>query len=632
MLKRRTIEDICQEAINRLRASKTRCVDVETSGLSFLRNHIVGYVLTFGPAPSDTYYLPFRHAPGGNIGGQPGPQTATGWDGTTHPAEDEIIELLDQPGTLMFGHNIQFDLKFMACAGLTGMNARFEDTQINAPLLDEYQPYYSLEYCARTAKVAAKLSKEVVEYLRSKFPEIKTDKEAMGHFWRLSGDDHMAVDYASGDGTSTWQLRDWQMPQLAEQGLLKVHDVESRLIPILARMSLRGIRVDLERFERLEVFVKDEIERLMNAFPSGFNAKSPNDVRAWMEKHGCTDWPLTPKGAPSMRQEWLETHDAGQQIMTVRKLRTLQATFMNPLRERHLWNGRVHTTYNQLRGDEFGTITGRLSCVDPNLQAVPKHDEFIGRLFRDIYVPDYDLWGAADYAQIEPKLLAVYSRARALLAGFRADPPIDAHTSASIAMQGQARWDAMSPKEQKQYRNDYGKRINQTLITGGGAGVLVTKYKMDPLTVKKAMRDYFRALPEIKFLQKTSTRIMETRGHVTSLLGRRARYDGERGYVGVNRLLQCGNADILKDRMVAIDEYIASEGIDDRFNMLNNCHDAFDFQFYDDPEGRKHWAECLRIMTDIGPGTGNFEMIDVPITVDAGEGPTWAIATYGEAK
>lgn len=221
----------------------------------------------------------------------------------------------------------------------------------------------------------------------------------------------------------------------------------------------------------------------------------------------------------------------------------------------------------------------------------------------------------------EPRLLAFYSRSRALIEGYTANPPVDAHTAVSAAMN--KNWPNMTKEERKQYRDVIGKRINQTLITGGGKGVLVKKYGMDPNEVNEAWNNYFRAMPEIKTLQKKAASVFRQRGYILSLLGRRARLrDPDKDYTAVNRLLQCGNADILKAKMVEIDAYLASENRP--IDVLNNVHDSLDYQF--DEAYRKVYAECLRIMTDFSSG---LIEIDIPMAVDAGEGRNWAEATWG---
>lgn len=614
-----------QEALSRLKSAKEVVVDVETTGLDWRRNAIVGYVLAFSGDPRDSLYVPFRHQGTTNVGGRAGLVEPHGWDGKVYSEEAALIAALDQQTKTLIFHNGAFDLRFLWRVGMTKLQAKFQDTIINAPLLNEHAPKFSLEFCCEQAGVAAKKSARISEYLCSQFPEATAaPKSAMGHFWRLAGDDPVANEYATGDGTSTWQLRDWQMPRLAEQGLLRVHDIESRLIPVLARMTCFGIKIDVERLEFLRGHVGERIGQLLDQFPADFNVRSPNAVQKWCTDHGRTDWPLTPKGKPSFPEAWLKLHEPGQAIVRVRKLETLKSSFLDPMAETHLWNGRVHTEFNQLRGDEYGTVTGRLSSSNPNLQQITKHDRETGLLHRSIFVPDIGkVWASVDFSQIEPRLLAYYSRAKVLLEGYNADPPVDAHTSVSAAMN--PNWSTMTKDERKHYRDAVGKRINQTLITGGGKKVLVEKYGVDPKDADAQFAAYFRAIPELRPLQKRAAKRMRERGYVLSLLDRRARLaDPRKDYTAVNRLLQVGNADVIKTKLVEIDDYLASEGRP--LEVLNNIHDDIAFQFVE--EARPVYDQCRAIMTNFGPG--QLIELDVPITADAGEGPNWAVATYGD--
>ena len=630
-----------------------RVVDVETSGLDWKRQAIVGYAIAFGPKPTDSYYIPFRHAGSANVGGQAGLISPTSWNGKLAPGEKELVTALDKQGTLVIGHKVLFDLKFMSRVGFT-MRPSFEDTAVNEPILDEYAYSYDLEDCANRHGVQAKKKTQVVDYLRSKFPEIKSDREAMGHYWRLPGNDAMAVEYAQGDGTTTWQLRDAQMIGIRKEEtyngqpvptLEKVWGVESRLIPVLARMMIRGIKIDEERLETITSEIDGKLEKLYNEFPADFNCRSPNDVREWMERHGCTDWPMTAPskrfahGQPSFKEEWLETNDPGTKVLGLRKLEDLKSKFILPLRDTHMFKGRVHTNFNQLKTDDYGTVTARLSSNDPNLHAVMKHDKERGRLYRSAFIPDDGMiWGDDDYSQCEPRLLAYYTNCHVLMNDYINNPKADAHMAVTLAInEGRG----LTPAELKEYRGNFGKRINQTLITGGGKGVLVEKYKIPKDQIDKVWSDYFRAMPEIQPFQKRAGRLYRQRGYMISLLQRRARLDDpNRDYTALNRLLQVGNADIIKLKMVQIDEYLQSEGGDDSgVHLLLNCHDALSTQFYE--EARPIYEECLRIAQDFssddaviklraegGPFDGQF----LPLPMDHGEGENWAIATYGEEK
>jgi DNA polymerase-1 len=652
--------------LKRLDAEKDRCYDCETSGLDWRYNHIVGHVLSFGPDPKDSYYLPFRHAGTGNIGGVPGPEDPHGWDGKLHPGEVELIKKLDKPGTTLFGHNLAFDLKFLYRWGYR-FHPRNEDTMINAPLLNELQPKFTLEYCAQQAGVFAKLSKEIVDHIRSKFPEAP-ERGAMGYYYRLDADDPMTVEYAEGDGTSTWQLRDWQMKQIREpdsrgRTIERVWDIESRMIPILARMTTRGIKIDVARLEEIKSDVEKNIERLKNDLPEDFNSRSPNDVKAWLESNGVTNWPLTPTGKPSFPEKFLLKSEAGRAVVDIRRYSTLESSFITPMSERHLWNGRVHSEYNQLRGDEYGTITGRLSSNNPNLQQVPKRNVELGRIFRSIFIPDDGMtWGSVDFSQCEPRLLAYYSGTRVLVDGYLSQPPVDAHTSVTIATNPD--WEELDKAERKA-RREIGKRVNQTILTGGGARALGEYGVEEP---ERIMREYFDRMPEIKDLQRNAASTYKARGYVLSLLGRRSHLaDRNKAYVAVNRLLQCGNADIIKLKMVEIDTFLEATGR--TVDLLNNVHDALDYQFPEDQ--REIYQQCLNIMTSFGPDdaicmpvetwddeaiarakakdeergegdpawavpTGKYTIdgrevykVPLPMEIEAGEGPNWAVATYG---
>lgn len=649
--------------LNRLRdpATKVVCYDCETSGLDWKRNHIVGHVVTFGPDPKDSYYLPFRHAGSGNIGGKPGPKDPHGWDGKIHPAEAELIKLLDRPELLIFGHNLAFDLKFLYRVGYR-FRARNEDTIINAPLIDELQARFTLEFCAKSAGVFNKLAAPMYAHIQKVFPEAD-GKKAMAYYYLLDGDDPMAVEYAEGDGTSTWQLRDWQMGQITTpdrygRDLSKVWDVESRLIPVLARMTTRGIKIDETRLGEIHEEVNVKIDKLLNSFPSDFNARAPSKVQAWMEANGQTNWPLTPTGKPSFPEQFLLQSEAGKAVVDIRRLETLKSSFIEPMINNHLWNGRVHSEYNQMRGDEYGTITGRLSSSNPNLQQVPKRNVEIGKVFRSIFVPDDGMiWGSVDFSQCEPRLLAYYSGARVLVDGYLSSPPVDAHTSVTIATNPD--WDELDKAERKA-RRETGKRVNQTILTGGGVRALGHYGVEEP---ERIMREYFDRMPEIKVLQKEAANVLKRRGYVCSLLGRRAHLeDRDKSYVAVNRLLQCGNADIIKLKMVEIDEHLDRSGRP--IDLLNNVHDALDFQFAE--EHRKVYEECLEIMQGFGPedeitlpvkvtdpevverfkdvakpafkdGAELYTVdgkrvydVPLPMEIEAGEGKSWATATYGE--
>ncbi len=647
-----------QEVLNRLEAPGTDDLtyDSETSGLDWRVNHVVGHVITFSPDPRDSYYLPFRHAGGGNIGGHAGPAAATGWDGKLAPGERILLDKIFRKGRRITSHNLAFDLKFVyRLIGTQAFEPQFEDTMINEPLINEFAGRFDLASCAQRRGVQAKKGEVLYQHIVNMFPGEgiqPTAKSAMAHYWRLRGDDPVAVEYAVGDGTTTRQLRDKQHAEIRKPvefmrrngepvftTLEKVHDIESRLIRVLARMTCKGIKVDEQYFHGLADGMETKISQMLEALVrpgvslDDVSPQAPSDVQWFMEKHGVTNWPMTPKTKkPSFPEDWLEKSEPGRKIIEMRRLVHMRNSFIRPLLQEHIWNGRVHANYNQLRNDEFGTIIGRLSCDSPNLQQAHKRDIERGRMLRTGFIPDHGYrFVEADYRQCEPTLLAYYSRCKVLLDGYRNDPKFDAHTGVTRAMNLSKGYDSWDDKQKKAAR-EYGKRINQTLITGGGKGVIVQKYKVDPKDVDEEYRKYFRAMPEIRTTQKAMERVFLQRGFMVTLLGRRLHLpSSDRSYVALNRILSGGNADVLKSKMVEIDDYLESEskgGQRPPVDMLNNIHDAIDFQYA--PSHRKVLDECLDIMTRFGPN--DLIPLDVPLRIDHDEGPNWAVATFGEEK
>ncbi|CAB4155883.1 PolA DNA polymerase I - 3'-5' exonuclease and polymerase domains [uncultured Caudovirales phage] len=579
---------LIDEVSNRIEWASEIVIDVETTGLDWRSNQICGYVFSFGPHQEDSLYLPVRHETGPN------------YDAATVKAM--VLSHQNQPRRWI-GHNMAFDLGFLHAEGIS-LNGPIEDTMINAALLNEFRRSFSLESCAEEAGVVAKKSSEIKAHIEKTFNK-DFGRNYMGQYWRLSADDPVAIEYATGDGVTTWQLWENQTHDIDKQSLDRVHKVECDLIPILNRMTMRGIKINVDRLHRLRVVMAETQRRAKESLGEEVNVNSPTQILRLHQKHNLSGWPTTEAGNASFPEEYLRTSDIGRKIVAIRKSTRLLEAFIDPMIDRHLHKGRVHATFNQLRGDTYGTVTGRLSSSNPNLQAVPKRDEDAGTLFRSIFIPDEGMiWGSADYSQCEPRLLAHYSGCKVLVDGYNQTPSIDAHTAVAVA----ANIDRQS-----------GKRLNQALLTGAGnnkAAMMLEKPMDEALKIVDA---YFNSMPEIKELQRDASYRMKQRGFVFSILGRKSRLE-RKGleYKAVNRILQCSNADMIKISMVKIDRMCAEMG---GIDMLNNVHDSIDFQYVEGNEGA--YKKALEIMCD-------FPEIRVPIEVEEDSGPDWAWASYGE--
>ena len=615
-----TISDIAQ-VLKRLQTSREVVFDVETDGLDRFNTKVIGQVWTFGPAPQDSYYIPLRHGGGSNI--------------EDPVAFERAVEqtVARNKGLKIIMHNGSFDLWHAARNNLEltlSPNTKFEDTMVNQYLINELSASFALDECCKAMGTTPKKGDELYRHLATLYGGEPDRKTQMGNLHKTAGNDPVAVDYALGDGTSTWDLAVKQRKELENQDLLRIWDVESRLIPVLHRMSKRGTRIDEERLAAVAKIVDNWIEKAASKFPAEFKPKGKADLAAMFGHRD--DIPRTapskrfPNGQASYTKKWLASFSEGKLVVDLREFQHLKDSFIVPLRDRHMHNGRVHPEYNQTRGEEYGTITGRMSSSNPNMQQVHKRNEKLGRLFRSIFIPDEGMvWANNDYNQCEPRLLAHYAVCRVLIEGYLADPPIDAHMSVAIAaFNAGAKGEDPAVTKAKRQR---GKTINQLMLTGGGLDHMAEEMGVPVEEAKRVRDQYFSAMPEIKALQKQASRVMLSRGYVKSILGARSRLDDPRfAYRATNRLLQRGNAEVIKKSMVEIDEHLRAKG--DRTHMLNNIHDDVAFQFR--PEFREDYDEAVRIMEDFGPGR-SVELL-VPLTTDAGFGPNWSIATYGEEK
>jgi len=583
------------ELLNRLYQDKVICYDSETDGLDWKTNKIVGHVLTFGSDPKDSYYWPVRHASGN-------------WP--NEEAEKELIKRLSNPDFTLIMHNASFDLGMLHGLGWkTG--PRIEDTMIGAYLDNEQRASLALAACCEEFGVQAKKGKELYQKI-AMTTGCDPDRNSMAHYWELPGNDPVVGDYAMGDGTSTWQL--WEKLQVAidkkfeegsDKSLRKIYKVESKLIPVLHKMQMRGIKVDEERLHDVTIRIRGELHEAQDSI-GDVNVRSGLQVRTYMEKNNQNNWPLTVKGNPSFTEEFLMESEAGQKIVMARKRRTLLETFLIPIRDKFLYKGRVHTEFHQCRDEDFGTRTGRMSTSGPNLGAMPsKRQGDLGKLVRSIFVPDEGKqWIESDYKAAEIRIATHYCKAKTWLNGFADD--VDPHTMVAEALR------ILRPKA---------KTITLGLIMGMGIRGISKELKCSPEAAQEEIRKFYINLPELKIWQDQTSVLFANKGWVSTLLDRKLHLPNGNmnlSYTGCNRLTQGGCADILKERMVAMDE-LADELGDTE--LLVSVYDSVSFQTND--------ANKIELMVGMMKS-----MFYIPITIsmpcDIGTGDNWGEATFNE--
>lgn len=584
--------------------------DSETSGLDWKTNHVVGHVIK--PLHLPSYYVPVRHAGGGNFEGCQVPTTDTGWKGGLHPFEVELAKRLKDRPRRVVGHNLAFDLKFAHRVGVE-FYGDLEDTQINMALLDENMRSFSLDNTARWCEVTEKKGDDLYEHI-GHLVGCAPDRKSMAHFWQTNGSEFVVWDYASGDGISTEEVWEKQNALIDEENLNKVHGVECRLIRTLFRMTLRGIRIDESELGRVDELFKSREKELMDSFPEGFRTNAPSDIKKFLE-HRLEEWgdrwPRTPSGkAPQFNEKALKAVPEGRQILEARKLAHAQSSFTGPMRDRHLFNGRVHCEFNQMKADDYGTVSGRLSSSNPNLQQVPKRDKFIGKEYRKLFLPEEgQIWYDNDYKQQEYVVFTDYTRNPVLVAGYNADPPVDVHQSVA---------DMMGVE-----RDPTAKRMNLGILYGMGKDALAGHLECSLAQAIEWQNMYHARIPEAKRFLKNAEDRAKHRGFVFTYLGRKRRFPDRRfAHKAGNAVIQGSSADITKAKMVEIDEYFESTG--DEFALMLQCHDSLSWTGTDNPAINE---EALRIMQAFGPN--DIIEIGIPLRVDADRGANWSHATYG---
>jgi len=389
------------------------CIDVETRddhlkklGPGVRRGaYIAGFSFAIDGGPS--FYVPVRHAGGDNIDN---PEMA--W-----------LYLRNQAKRfkgILVGANLQYDLDYLAERGVAFTPEWFRDVQIADPLIDESHLSYSLDNIAQRWGFGGKLEEE----LRRAADDwgVNPKKE----LWKLPAR-HVAK-YAIGDVTLPLAILKRQEREIDNQGLWKIYNLESQVLPILLEVRRRGVLIDQEQVARVERYAIAEAQKALDfvkhktgcvvSFDNVTNASALIGVMSHM---GIT-LAQNAKGKYLLDKQMLMAmkDPITDAIVRARGLNKLNNTFVASIRS-HMTDGRIHCSFNQLKGsssqdhelqdpdEEKGVRYGRLSSSNPNLQQQPSRDEW-AQLWRSIYLPESGmLWASSDYSKQEPRVLTHYA-------------------------------------------------------------------------------------------------------------------------------------------------------------------------------------------------------------------------------
>jgi DNA polymerase-1 len=417
------------------------------------------------------------------------------------------------------------------------------------------------------------------------------------------------VDYATGDGISTLELWAAQQPILDGNDLRRSWRLECELLPYVARMHHRGLKIDPDYSGRVVQEINDAVAEKSKVFVPGFNVRSPKAVEQLYRVNGYQDqqFARTESGAISFTEKWLTTNDIGNAILGVRRLEKARDSFITPLIDTHNVNGRVHPILNQSKSDDYGVAGVRFSCSDPNLQAFPKRNIDVGRVVRRLVVPDAGfVIEEADAKQQEPRLFTHYSGEPALLEGYRSGT-MDIHDRASQIL-------ALD--------REMAKRLSMGMLTMMSPPTLAGHMRWPLEQARDAHRAFLTdAFPHIKTFQDTAVQVFKRRGYVKTILGRRAYCDDPRfAYRAVSRIIQNVGGEHIKLCILRACQY--EDAYPNDLQVLLTIHDSILWQ-------RNPAHDPGPLIRSIEGVAQELELA-VPIPFGLGSGPTWAHASYGD--
>ncbi|WP_421145620.1 DNA polymerase I [Aeromonas dhakensis] len=585
------------EWLAQLQAAPLFAFDTETTSLDYMEARVVG--VSFAIQPGKAAYVPFGH----DYLGAPIQLTEAVVLGKLKP-------LLEDPTRLKVGQNLKYDRNVLLNHGIELQGIAY-DTMLESYVLNSTASRHDMDSLARRYLNVETISFEDIAGKGVKqltFNQIELEQ---------------AAPYAAEDADITLRLHQALWGKLsAEPGLAKVFsEIELPLLPVLARMERLGTTIEPkllhQQSQEIEVRLAELEKQAHELAGQEFNLSSPKQLgEILFTKLGLPIIKKTPKGAPSTAEEVLaelaETYELPRLLMEHRGLAKLKSTYTDklPLMIKPQ-TGRVHTSYHQAVA-----ATGRLSSTDPNLQNIPVRNEQ-GRRIRQAFIPcaGYKLV-AADYSQIELRIMAHLSGDKGLLTAFAEGKDIHKATAAEVFG---VELDAVTSDMRRS-----AKAINFGLIYGMSAFGLAKQLGIGRAEAQKYMDLYFERYPGVLEYMERTRQQAEAQGYVETLFGRRLylpdiksrnaglRKAAERA--AINAPMQGTAADIIKRAMINVDGWI--RGIEDQsIRMLMQVHDELVFEIREEK-----LEEYIAIIKEKMSAAAELH---VPLVVEAGTGDNW---------
>ena len=584
-------------------------IDLETKDPDLMKmgsGSVVGNGDVVGVAvavPGWSGYYPIAHEGGGNMDRK---KVLKWFQGVLNTPADKIF------------HNAMYDVCWIQALGLS-VSGKIIDTMIASALVDENQMRYDLNSCAK--RYTGKTKSESDLYSAAKDWGV----DAKAEMYKLPA--IYVGAYAEKDAEITLELWHELKKEILHQDIQSIFDLETELFPCLVDMRFLGVRVDVTGANQLKTQLTKKEESLLHQVKK----ETGVDTQIWAARSIAQvfdklklDYDRTEKTqSPSFTKNFLQNHPhpTVKLIAQAREINKAHTTFIDTI-IKYSHKGRIHSEINQLRSDNGGTVTGRFSYSNPNLQQIPARNKDLGPLIRALFVPEEGhRWGCFDYSQQEPRLVVHYAALQNLygvgevLDAYR-DGDADFHTIVADM--------AEIPRSQA-------KTINLGLFYGMGKNKLQAELGISKDKAEDLFRQYHNKVPFVKMLMDNVMHRAQDSGRIRTLLGRLCRFhlwepnqfgihkalphDAallEHGpgikraytYKALNKLIQGSAADMTKKAMIDLHK----EGIIPHIQV----HDELDISIKDDQHAEK--------IKDIMEAAVDLE---VPNKVDYEAGPNW---------
>jgi DNA polymerase-1 len=581
--------------LTRLRNAELISFDTETTSLDAMRADIVG--VSFAVEPGRAAYVPLAH----DYPGVPAQLDRAATLAALQP-------ILENPQRPKLGQHIKYDLNVLARHGIA-LAGLAHDSMLESYVWNATATRHDMDT----------LAARYLGYTTIKYSDVAGKGTRQIPFAAVDLD--TACRYAAEDADITLRLHHVLWPKLKNlPALARVYrGIEMPLVPVLARMERRGVLIDVAELRRQSADLArrmHETEQRVHAIAGrSFNLDSPRQLQALLFDELQLPVVLkTPTGQPSTNEEALEAiadqHELPRLILDYRGLAKLRSTYTEKLPEMvNPETGRVHTSYHQAVAG-----TGRLSSSDPNLQNIPIRTDDGRRIRQAFIAPPGWLILAADYSQIELRIMAHLSGDEGLLRAFRAG--LDVHRATAAEVFGKTP-DTVDGNERRA-----AKAINFGLMYGMSAFGLARQLGVGRNEAQEYMNRYFARYPGVRaFMDATRERAARD-GYVETLFGRRlylenirarnaaSRAGAERA--AINAPMQGTAADIIKRAMIAVDAWLGSR---DDAHLLMQVHDELVL------EVRVEALEAVR--AEVSARMGAAAELAVPLVVAAGAGTNW---------